>query len=126
MGLTLGGTSIIFNDGTTQTTSAAGVVSLALNGYQKLPSGLIVQWCRGGAYSTGNYNTSWSLTFPIAFPTACLNVVSSGYFTAQGSQNQSVCQVGSFTTTGATGMFFSGNNGNAGATMYPVVFAVGY
>lgn len=47
--------------------------SLATNGYQKLPSGLIIQW---GSFSyTNGSNTSSSVTFPIAFPTACLQVI---------------------------------------------------
>lgn len=36
------------------------------SGYQKFPSGLIIQW--------GLINTSVNITFPIAFPTACFNV----------------------------------------------------
>lgn len=45
-------------------------VSKTSNGYQKLPSGLIIQWG----------NASWStsgtaVSFPMAFPTGCLAVV---------------------------------------------------
>lgn len=39
--------------------------SLAANGYQKLPGGLILQW--GAASGVG----SGTITFPLAFPTAC-------------------------------------------------------
>jgi hypothetical protein len=39
--------------------------SLASTGYQKLPSGLIIQWGTVGVTSSGN-----AATFPIAFPTA--------------------------------------------------------
>lgn len=51
--------------------------SLNSNGYQRLPSGLIWQW--GNTF----YNDWWwdyfNVTFPIAFPNACLNVnVSTG------------------------------------------------
>lgn len=42
--------------------------SLAANGYQKFPNGLIVQW------GTGMYVDAAAITFPIAFPNACLNV----------------------------------------------------
>jgi len=42
--------------------------SLTPNGYQKLPSGLILQW---GSLSGTNGNTT--ITFPIAFPTACVS-----------------------------------------------------
>lgn len=42
--------------------------SLATNGYQKLPSGLIIQW--GSSERTG----STTVTFPIRFPNACYSV----------------------------------------------------
>lgn len=41
------------------------------NGYQKLPSGLIIQWCSGVTNSSG----ALSLTLPIAFPHRLFNVV---------------------------------------------------
>ena len=41
--------------------------SLAESGYQKLPSGLIIQW--------GKTNTTGTTTFPIAFPNACLSLI---------------------------------------------------
>ncbi|WP_227105121.1 gp53-like domain-containing protein [Chromobacterium rhizoryzae] len=47
-----------------------GASSLAANGYQKLPSGLIIQW---GAF-TANNGTSNTITLPITFPTAMVSV----------------------------------------------------
>jgi hypothetical protein len=44
--------------------------SIGASGYQKLPSGLIIQW---GAASTTSGNAN--MTFPIAFPNACRSVV---------------------------------------------------
>lgn len=44
--------------------------SLSGSGYQKLPSGLIVQW--GLKSTSAGSNTT---TFPVAFPTACLSAV---------------------------------------------------
>lgn len=52
--------------------------SLAANGYQKLPSGLIIQW---GFAATG----SATITFPIAFPTAACAVT--GNTTLAGTPN---------------------------------------
>lgn len=48
------------------------------NGYQKLPSGLILQWGTNVLTSTviGTANT---IIFPIAFPTSVLNVIGSSY-----------------------------------------------
>lgn len=43
--------------------------SLAASGYQKLPGGLILQW--GKLVGTGTL-TGTVITFPVAFPTACL------------------------------------------------------
>ena len=43
--------------------------SKAASGYQKLPGGVILQW------GTGIYGSSSPVTFPIAFPGACLQVV---------------------------------------------------
>lgn len=45
-------------------------VSKATNGYQKLPSGLIIQWGEVATLST----TVSTVSFPIAFPTACVHV----------------------------------------------------
>ena len=42
--------------------------SFTKNGYQKLPSGLIIQW---------GYTTVIDVTFPIAFPNAILNTTAS-------------------------------------------------
>jgi len=42
------------------------------NGYQKLPSGLILQW---GQYNAIIGPSLISITFPIVFPTNCLNVI---------------------------------------------------
>jgi hypothetical protein len=69
-----GGTSMLVQPGvavecvflsstTILVTNGAGAASLANNGYQKLPSGLIVQW--GLSTNTG---TITAVTFPLAFP----------------------------------------------------------
>jgi len=47
--------------------------SLATNGYQKLPGGLIVQWGTTGSI-TGDTNNN-AISFATAFPTACRVVV---------------------------------------------------
>ncbi len=46
---------------------------LAESGYQILPSGLIMQW--GVTERTTAFQEDEEVTFPMAFPTACLNVV---------------------------------------------------
>jgi hypothetical protein len=48
------------------TAFAYGALSAGTSGYQKLPSGLIIQWGTAG---------STTITFPISFPTSCLSVI---------------------------------------------------
>jgi hypothetical protein len=48
---------------------ALGAALVSAEGYQKLPSGLIIQW---GTVTGGNPATAE--TFPIPFPTACFSV----------------------------------------------------
>ena len=50
-----------------------GEFSLSANGYQRLPSGLIVQWGTTGTI-TGYGGSSGTITFPIAFPTTSIYV----------------------------------------------------
>ena len=67
--------------------------SLASSGYQKLPSGLIIQWGGGTPNGAGNYQAA----LPIAFPTFQIRALA----TAQGDANPALCiSVFSLTTTG--------------------------
>ena len=85
--------------------------SLATNGYQKLPSGLIIQW--GSVSGVVYAGTTYS--FPVAFPTGCLsmtmndggsgcNVVSGGAISA------SQFKLYAWNTPGAAGSAGSGVN----------------
>jgi len=102
---------------------SGGAVSRAASGYQMLPSGIIMQWVKGpiaGAETTSYPN----VTFPIAFPTACLSVQVStqGNDTLNADQ---IFQVSSFTTTTVKlfpQWFGSGTQG----LVYPFIFAIGY
>jgi hypothetical protein len=86
-------------------TDAASAWSFSGNGYQKLPSGLIIQW---GSYSPANANQQYTLNYPIAFPNNVLSTLFSsinsgtGATTAQGysvSKSQiSVCSSAANTT----------------------------
>ncbi len=72
--------------------------SFASNGYQVLPSVLILQW---GTYTKASASTSPVTTnFPIAFPNACLNVVVSQTGNANNGYIERVASMGltSFTT----------------------------
>lgn len=54
--------------------SSEWVSSAAASGYFRLTSGLYVQWGITGAFATA---TSTSVSFPISFPTGCLQVFAS-------------------------------------------------
>lgn len=59
------------------------VASLAINGYQKLPSGLIIQWGITGALAAGQ---STFVTFPISFPNAIWAIAPCALSTSNSNQ----------------------------------------
>lgn len=69
--------------------------SLATSGYQKLPSGLIIQW----GTNTVTSGTPLAVTLPIAFPNA-IHTVHAGMNTPAGAGN--TCYVSPFSTTSIT------------------------
>ena len=90
------------------------------NGYQKLPSGLYIQW---GQYASVMAPSRVSITFPIPFPTACLNM------TATVVDNPSIntsmyAEIASFTKTDAL-VWAWGDNPNDRANGF-YWFAIGY
>lgn len=76
--------------------------SAASSGYQKLPSGIYIQWGATGSIATA---TTSSVSFPASFPTACLQVVVG----AQGNSASSVL---------ATGHYGSGNYSTTAFDLY--------
>ena len=64
--------------------------SLTESGYQKLPSGLIIQW---GSFNTGSIvnNATGSQSFPISFTTACFQTIvgsTAGVISTSGSTSE--------------------------------------
>jgi hypothetical protein len=55
--------------------SSSTSVSAGINGYQKLASGLIIQW---GTIPSMNRLISRTVTFPITFPNACFSIALAG------------------------------------------------
>lgn len=88
--------------------------SLAATGYQRLHGGLIIQW---GAVSVGA-NTTAAVTFPIAFPNACLRVINGLEQTGTASTSWGWVPVAYNKT--ATGMTVT--NGNSAITVVWVAF----
>lgn len=83
--------------------------NLASSGYQKLPSGLIIQW---GTTTSSSASAGVSTAFPIAFPNSCLSVAfgisssSTGLMSALESKNANafVSSMYSGNTTRAAGV----------------------
>ena len=74
------------SDGTNwKSYNGTGAALLSGNGYQKLPSGLILQWGEGGnPITTANYPDNVTVLFPISFITNVLQIVATIGGNAQG------------------------------------------
>jgi hypothetical protein len=110
---------------TPESMAAAFVNSKAANGYQKLPGGIILQWATGVNVST---EINQTITFPIAFPTACLSLQVSTYTTTYGTGTNGMYQITApWTKTAAIvgRQWFVGSN-DPSQVLIPVIFAVGY
>jgi hypothetical protein len=90
--------------------------SLASNGWQKLQSGLIMQW---GTSSSAGQDTSVTVTYPIAFTTAVYNVQITGRYDL-GITGAGIQTVSNMTTTN----FVINNGQDYGMIFY--WFAIGY
>lgn len=97
--------------------------TLGYDSSQALPSGWL---CKTGHGSTNGTAGVASVTFPVAFPTACMAVIAN-YGGASSAQNPSLCQVGNPTRTGFTGYLTSvvSNAGSVTAGGFNWV-AIGY
>ncbi|MFL6532465.1 gp53-like domain-containing protein [Pseudomonas alvandae] len=101
-------------------------ISLATNGYVVFPSwlgGLVIQW---GSVATPTADREYSVTFPLAFPTAVFNVISSFGYNDVRVNDGCVAQTRLVTQTG-----FFANRQDIAATMslpnsYIQYLAVGY
>ena len=121
------GAQVLTGTNTTNAVTPASLTSqqsIATNGYVTLPGGLILQW---GHFNSGSWNGSTqAITFPIAFPTACLNI--SGTSDNAGiSGGKYACDVVlGPTTTGASFAapgYFSGGSSNSNGFYW---HAIGY
>ena len=94
--------------------------SLAPSGYQKLPSGLIIQW---GEKASGGAGGAFAQSFPIAFPTQCFSVMIVAKTTAT---IPIICHVTAFDGLGFQAQRFFWNGGTWGASTDAISFiAVG-
>lgn len=91
------------------------------NGWQKLASGLIIQWGKSTGVSGNNV-----ITFPIAFPNACLFTMASvdAELSSVGDTSRTSITNGKTTTTAT---FYGGQTESNGAAAGPFNwFAIGY
>jgi hypothetical protein len=94
--------------------------SLSSNGYQKLPSGVIIQW---GTSDIGYNESSYLITFPIPYPNAAFNVTAVGGYGAavNGSIGLSVISLSS------NGFHILGDPSNQHVTSAPLYWqSIGY
>lgn len=93
--------------------TAAFAASFGTSGYQKMPGGLIFQWCIGTSIPAGSSSTT---TLPITFPSACVFATCIGVGATQG--------VGEVVSKTTSSIVFG--SGNSTALSSPLVFALGY
>ncbi|MCG9032690.1 gp53-like domain-containing protein [Laribacter hongkongensis] len=114
----------IVTDGVSWTVvNGIGASLLAANGYQKLPSGLIVQWGKVTmpTYSTANTFVTTPFTFPIAFPNNIFSIGAS-LFTGISQSTFTNWSIESRTNTGAGWIY---TNGSTGQTPVMTYIAIG-
>lgn len=93
--------------------SAAFGNLLAASGYQKMPSGLFLQW---GFLAKPTSTSPLAVTFPIAFPVACDNVIAS----YSGASNKTVpVSAAGFSTTGFSA-YTSAGDANTNITFFAI------
>jgi hypothetical protein len=95
---------------------AHGIFSTNVNGYQVLPSGLIIQW---GISPDISGETGCTITFPIVFPKACLNASTTVLIRAANSHNDFWGQVYAVSSS-SMGVFLQSSSSNTADTTYPV------
>lgn len=96
--------------------------SLAGNGYQKLPSGLIIQW--GEFTFTGTHATNYSTTFPVTFPSSCAQLTTASNNTAGTLVTSIITPFVSKTPSGFTVQYGAVDGGSYSTTVQYV--AIGY
>ena len=100
--------------------SGEGSASLSVNGYQKLPSGLIIQWGTTTATAASS-GTNTTVILPIAFPTSCQSAVATNTGGVSGNST--------YNTTSKTASSFTvqrGNNSNYETGLSFNWLAIGY
>lgn len=123
-----GENAIFYSDGTNwsmfgsmqMTQSQLFALVKSNSGYQKLPSGLLIQWgFRATAVSAPPGSSANNWTFPIAFPNACLAA-----FATAGNDVGTACSVEGLSASQASGFIL--NIGSSTATLYTNWLSFGF
>lgn len=109
---------LAFGGSTQLGVSAAFGKSLIGNGYQNLPSGLIIQWAAGANTAPAGNQT---ITLPLTFPNAHLKTLVSSHY-ATSAQNGGYGFI-SATTSQVT---VARNNADNGNGVTPLILSIGY
>ena len=109
--LTAANRGIVFQDGSFQ--NSAGTASIGANGWQILPSGLMMQWGVAEITVTGSTSTySGTITFPRAFSTTPFVVTGNPQTTASNDWEELTCQIVPVTPTTASVFGGTANSGH--------------
>lgn len=116
-------TKAITPSGVTDMFSVSGQSYIGTSGYQKLPSGLIMQWGESGGYSGGEVEVA--VTFPLEFPNSALQVTGTiDHSAVVGGSVALYTKTGTLTTTGLTFISDASHSSLTGAKIR--WFAIGY
>ncbi|TBW33346.1 hypothetical protein EYW49_20520 [Siculibacillus lacustris] len=131
------GTAVVESDGSNWVSVAGSayvdtkindVHLFASNGYQKLPSGLILQWATGADVTSSHADLAMqTVTFPMTFPTACLTVITSKINTSNGGGNDYWFELISKTAASCViALELSTYADVSSPAAAPMIFAIGY
>lgn len=95
--------------------------SLTANGYQKLPGGLILQWCSGAPTTAEGSQT---ITFPLTFPNACLGAFPSVQAAAAAGAYDTWYQL--LSKTASNCVIYAQQPTSNSNSCTPLILAVGY
>lgn len=97
--------------------------SIITNGYQKISGGLILQW---GYTSALTANAVSVVSFPVAFPNACLNVVSTPQYAAATSDGSTFVPVISSFTNSTVSIILENGVATSASNVRAYFIAIGY
>ena len=95
-------------------------------GYQKLPSGVILQWCVSAEVTPGGESAAQTITFPIAFPNACLTAIVGTSIASYTVGGDVVFQIIGTPTTSSVVVTRQSIAGNDTVNSWATIFAIGY